>query len=212
MAVDTSQFKNGLRIEIDGEPLVITYFQHVKPGKGGAFVRTKLKNLRTGRSYDQTFRAGERVQEADVEDRRMQYLYLDGDSLVFMDTQTYDQLPFSAEVVGDIRLFLKENTEVDVLFWKGRPINIDLPNFIEAEVTKCDPGVKGDTASGATKPATIETGASTPGAASTSSGPASGLLKNPGPSPARRLRPRSRRETAAVATLQQGFATQSSGE
>jgi elongation factor P len=119
MAVDTSQFKNGLRIEIDGEPLVITYFQHVKPGKGGAFVRTKLKNLRTGRSYDQTFRAGERVQEADVEDRRMQYLYLDGDSLVFMDTQTYDQLPFSAEVVGDIRLFLKENTEVDVLFWKG---------------------------------------------------------------------------------------------
>jgi elongation factor P len=159
MAVDTSQFKNGLRIEIDGEPLVITYFQHVKPGKGGAFVRTKLKNLRTGRSYDQTFRAGERVQEADVEDRRMQYLYLDGDSLVFMDTQTYDQLPFSAEVVGDIRLFLKENTEVDVLFWKGRPINIDLPNFIEAEVTKCDPGVKGDTASGATKPATIETGA-----------------------------------------------------
>jgi len=159
MAVDTSQFKNGLRIEIDGEPLVITYFQHVKPGKGGAFVRTKLKNLRTGRSYDQTFRAGERVQEADVEDRRMQYLYLDGDSLVFMDTQTYDQLPFSAEVVGDIRLFLKENTEVDVLFWRGRPINIDLPNFIEAEVTKCDPGVKGDTASGATKPATIETGA-----------------------------------------------------
>jgi elongation factor P len=89
----------------------------------------------------------------------MQYLYLDGDSLVFMDTETYEQLPFSADVVGDARLFLKENTEVAVLFWKGRPLNIELPNFIEAEITKCDPGVKGDTASGATKPATIETGA-----------------------------------------------------
>ena len=159
MALDTSQFKNGLRIELDGEPFAITYFQHVKPGKGGAFVRTKLKNLRTGRSVEQTFRAGERVDEADVEDKRMQYLYQDGDSAVFMDTQTYDQLPFSREQLGDAQKFLQENMEVDVLFWRGNPLQIELPNFIESEVTKCDPGLKGDTASGATKPATIETGA-----------------------------------------------------
>jgi elongation factor P len=99
------------------------------------------------------------VDEADVEDKRMQYLYQDGDSAVFMDTQTYDQLPFSREQLGDARKFLQENMEVDVLFWRGNPLQIDLPNFIESEVTKCDPGLKGDTASGATKPATIETGA-----------------------------------------------------
>jgi elongation factor P len=159
MAVDTSEFRNGLRLEIDGDPFEITFFQHVKPGKGGAFVRTKLRNLRTGRVVDQTFRAGERVDEADVEDRRMQYLYPDGDSLVFMDTQSFDQIPFSADQVGDARRFLQENIEVDVLFWKGRPLQIELPNFIEAAIVRCDPGLKGDTASGATKPATLETGA-----------------------------------------------------
>ncbi len=159
MAVDTSQFKNGLRIELDGEPFTITYFQHVKPGKGGAFVRTKVKNLLTGRSFEKTFRAGEKVDEADVEDRKMQYLYLDGDALVFMDTSSYDQIPIPAEQVGDDVKFLKENTDVDVLFYKGRPTNVTLPAFIIAEITHCDPGVKGDTASGATKPATIETGA-----------------------------------------------------
>ena len=159
MAVDTSQFRNGMRIEVRGEPFTITHFQHVKPGKGGAFVRTKLKNLRTGRSVDQTFRAGERVDEADVEDKRMQYLYQDGDSLVFMDTHSYDQLPFSREQLGNAQKFLQENMEVDVLFWRGNPLQVELPNFIESEVTQCDPGLKGDTASGATKPATIETGA-----------------------------------------------------
>ena len=159
MAVDTSEFRNGLRLEIDGDPFEITFFQHVKPGKGGAFVRTKLRNLRTGRVVDQTFRAGERLDEADVEDRRMQYLYQDGDSLVFMDTQSFDQIPFSADQVGDARRFLKENVEVDVIFWKGRPLQIELPNFIEAAIVRCDPGLKGDTASGATKPATLETGA-----------------------------------------------------
>jgi elongation factor P len=159
MAVDTSEFRNGLRLEIDGDPFEITFFQHVKPGKGGAFVRTKLRNLRTGRVVDQTFRAGERLDEADVDDRRMQYLYQDGDSLVFMDTQSFDQIPFSADQVGDARRFLKENVEVDVLFWKDRPLQIELPNFIEAAIVRCDPGLKGDTASGATKPATLETGA-----------------------------------------------------
>jgi elongation factor P len=159
MAVDTSQFRNGLKIEIDGEPFTMTYFQHVKPGKGGAFVRTKIKNLRTGRSLDKTFRSGEKVDEADVEDKRMQFLYMDGDQLVFMDTESYDQIPFSAEQVGDARKYLLESLEVDVLFWRGKPINLELPSFIEAAVSQTDPGIKGDTASGSTKPATIESGA-----------------------------------------------------
>jgi elongation factor P len=159
MAVDTSQFRNGLKIEIDGEPFVMTYFQHVKPGKGGAFVRTKIKNLRTGRVLEKTFRSGERVDEAEVEDKRMQYLYQDGEQFVFMDQESYEQFPFTNEQIGDARKYLKENLEVDVVFWRGKPINIELPSFIEAVVAQCDPGVKGDTASGATKPATLETGA-----------------------------------------------------
>jgi len=159
MAVDTSQFRNGLKVEIDGEPYVMTYFQHVKPGKGGAFVRTKIKHLRTGRVLEKTFRSGERVDEAEVEDKRMQYLYQDGDQRVFMDQETYDQIPFTQEQIGDARKYLKENLAVDVMFWRGKPIHIELPAFIEAVVSQCDPGVKGDTASGATKPATIETGA-----------------------------------------------------
>ncbi len=159
MAVDTSQFRNGLKIEIDGEPFVITYFQHVKPGKGGAFVRTKIKNLKSGRVLDKTFRSGERVDEAEVEDRKMQYLYQDGEQFVFMDADSYDQIPLTRESLGDAVKFLKENLEVGILFWKGAAINVDLPSFIVATVTQCDPGVKGDTAQGATKPATIETGA-----------------------------------------------------
>ena len=159
MAVDTSQFRNGLKIELDGEPFIITYFQHVKPGKGGAFVRTKVKNLLTGRSVDRTFRSGEKAEEADVEERTMQYLYLDGDDLVFMDTSTYDQIPISRESVGEANKFMKENTEVDILFWRGKAVNVELPAFAVLEVTQCDPGLKGDTASGATKPATLETGA-----------------------------------------------------
>ena len=159
MAVDTSQFRNGLKIELDGEPFVIVYFQHVKPGKGGAFVRTKVKNLKNGRTLDRRFRAGEKIELADVEDRRMQYLYKDGEQLVFMDGESYDQIPFSREQVGDAKQFLKENTDVDVLFYRGQPINIELPAFVEATVTECEPGMKGDTASGATKPAVIETGA-----------------------------------------------------
>lgn len=159
MAMDTSQFRNGSKIELDGEPFVITYFQHVKPGKGGAFVRTKVKNLKTGRVLDRTFRAGEKIEEADVEERKMQYLYADGESLVFMDSQSYDQMSISLEQIGDAKLYLKENTEIEVILYKGEPINIELPAFIEVEIAQTDPGVKGDTASGATKPATIETGA-----------------------------------------------------
>ena len=159
MAVDTSQFRNGLKIELDGEPFVIVYFQHVKPGKGGAFVRTKVKNLKTGRVLDRRFRAGERVEAADIDDRKMQFLYRDGDQLVFMDSDSYDQIPFSNDQVGNAKKYLIENLVVDVLFWRGQPINIELPSFIEVAVAECEPGMKGDTASGATKPATLETGA-----------------------------------------------------
>jgi elongation factor P len=137
----------------------MTYFQHVKPGKGGAFVRTRVKNLLNGKVLERNFRSGERVELADIEEKRMQYLYLDGDNLVFMDQETFDQIPFPQEVVGDARKFLKENMEVEVLFWNGRPVNVELPAFVELVVTRCDPGLKGDTASGATKPATLETGA-----------------------------------------------------
>jgi elongation factor P len=157
--VDTSQFRNGLKIELDGEPFVMTYFQHVKPGKGGAFVRTKVRNLRTGRVLDRTFRSGERVELADVEDKTMQYLYREDENLIFMDTTSYEQLPIPAAVVGDQVQWLKESLEVDVVFWRGKPVNIDMPAFIEAQITYCEPGIKGDTASGATKPATLETGA-----------------------------------------------------
>jgi elongation factor P len=137
----------------------MTYFQHVNPGKGGAFVRTKLKSLRTGRVLEKTFRSGEKVPEADIEERKMQYLYLDGDSLVFMDSETYDQISISEEQVGEARKFLKENTDVDIMFFKGVPINVELPNFIVVDVAQTDPGLKGDTASNVTKPATLETGA-----------------------------------------------------
>ncbi|HVP31316.1 MAG TPA: elongation factor P [Myxococcota bacterium] len=158
-SVDTSQFRNGLKIELDGEPFTMIYFQHVKPGKGGAFVRTKVRNLKNGRVLERTFRSGERVEEADVSESKMQYLYQDGESLVFMDNQTFDQIPFTAEQVGDARKWLKENQEVEVLFWRGKPINVEIPSFIEFTITQCDPGLKGDTATGATKPATLETGA-----------------------------------------------------
>ena len=159
MAIDTSRFKNGLKVEIDGEPFNMIFFQHVKPGKGGAFVRTKLKNLRNGKVIERTFRSGERLDEADVQDRRMSYLYQDGDGLVFMDSESFDQMSIPLERVGETKNYLKENLEVDVLLYKGSAINIELPAFIETVITKTEPGIKGDTASGSTKPATIETGA-----------------------------------------------------
>ncbi len=159
MALGTSDFRNGLKIDIDGSPFVITYFQHVKPGKGGAFVRTKIKNLLNGKTVDKTFRSGEKIVEAEVEERTMQYLYKDGEDCIFMDSKTYDQIPILDDVIGDNAKFLLENAEVDVLFWKGNPVSIELPSFVEIIITQSDPGVKGDTSSGATKPATLETGA-----------------------------------------------------
>ena len=158
MQVSTSEFKKGLRIVHDGEPYQIVDFQHVKPGKGGAFVRTKLKHMKSGRVIDPTFRAGEKVGLVEFEDKHMQFLYRD-ERYHFMDTETYDQLSLSADEVGEARLYLKENTEVDVLYIDGAPATVELPNFVELAIAKTDPGVRGDTAQGGTKPATLETGA-----------------------------------------------------
>jgi len=158
MQVSTAEFKKGLKIQFDGQPYTIVDFQHVKPGKGGAFVRTKLKHMRQGRVIDNTFRAGEKVELVDFEDRHMQYLYKD-DRYHFMDTETYDQISLSAEEVGDARDFLKENTDVDILFIDGSPVTVELPTFMELAIAKTDPGIRGDTASGGSKPATLESGA-----------------------------------------------------
>lgn len=156
---DTSQFRNGLKLELDGQPFTMIYFQHVKPGKGGAFVRTKVKNLLNGRTIERTFRSGEKVETADIEEKTMQYLYNDGESLIFMDQESFDQIPMPPEVIGDQIEFMMENMNVEVLFWRGKPVNMQLPNYIESRVVKSDPGVKGDTSSGASKPATLECGA-----------------------------------------------------
>ncbi|HEY7869282.1 MAG TPA: elongation factor P [Methylomirabilota bacterium] len=158
MQVSTAEFKKGLKIQFDGEPYSIVDFQHVKPGKGGAFVRTKLKHMRLGRVIDNTFRAGEKVALVDFDEKRMQYLYRD-DRYHFMDLDTYDQISLSAEEVGEARDFLKENTEVEILFIDGSPVTVELPNFTELQIVKTDPGIRGDTASGGSKPATLETGA-----------------------------------------------------
>ncbi|MDD2901990.1 MAG: elongation factor P [Syntrophales bacterium] len=155
----TAEFKKGLKIEIDGTPFAISDFQHVKPGKGGAFVRTKLKNLLTGRVIDQTFRSGEKVKKPDLVEKEMQYLYKDGDSYCLMDNETYEQIMLTEEQVGDAVLYLKENMNLQVLFFNQQAVAVDLPNFVELEVAQTEPGVRGDTASGGTKPATLESGA-----------------------------------------------------
>ena len=155
----TADFRKGLRIEWEGKPFLIVEFQHVKPGKGGAFVRTKLKNLINGRVIDQTFRSGEKVGRPDLEEKEMQYLYREGDKLVFMDNNSYDQVEMTREQVGDQAQFLQENINVKVLYYKKEPLGIELPTFVELVVTATDPGIKGDTASGGSKPATLETGA-----------------------------------------------------
>jgi len=157
--VSTTEFRNGLKIEIDGEPYVIVEFQHVKPGKGGAFVRTKFKSLKSGNVTDKTFRAGEKVDVPNLEEKTMQYLYAADKDRVFMDTSTYEQVSMNEKQLGDSINYLKENMEIKVLYHKGQPINIDVPMFVELAIAKTDPGVRGDTASGGSKPATLESGA-----------------------------------------------------
>jgi elongation factor P len=154
----TSDFRKGLKIELDGKPFAIIEFLHVKPGKGGAFVRTKLKNMITGRTLDQTFRSGEKVGKPDLEEKEVQYLYKDGEAYCMMDVETYEQIFLTEAQIGESRDFLLENTTLRVLFYNNKPIGIDLPTFVTLAVIESEPGIKGDTATGATKPATLETG------------------------------------------------------
>ncbi|KPJ79891.1 MAG: elongation factor P [Gemmatimonas sp. SG8_23] len=156
----TADFRNGMVIEIDGDLWAITYFQHVKPGKGGAFVRTKLKNVLTGAVVDKTYRAGEKVNDVRLERRPVNYSYTDGDLYYFMDANTFDMIPIAGDLLGEDQLkFLKENMECEGLVHDEKVISVELPQFVELQVTRTDPGFKGDTAQGATKPATLETGA-----------------------------------------------------
>jgi elongation factor P len=159
VAISTADFKNGKAILIDGKPNIIIEFQHVKPGKGGAFVRTKVRDIRTGRVNDLTFRSGEKFDEIRMEQKEMQFLYADGDDFNFMDTETYEQIALSTLVVGDAAKWLKEN-EIATLQYAGEElIGVDPPMFVELEVTETEPGFKGDTVQGGNKPATLETGA-----------------------------------------------------
>jgi len=156
----TADFRNGLVLDIDGVLWTIVYFQHVKPGKGGAFVRTKLKNVLTGQVVEKTYRAGERVIDVRLERRPVQYSYTDGDLYHFMDQQTFEIIPLSGDIIGDDQLrYLKENMECEGLVHREKVISVDLPAFVELEVVETEPGVRGDTAQGGTKPAKLETGA-----------------------------------------------------
>lgn len=159
MMYQTNEFRRGLKIEYEGGLWSIIDCQHVKPGKGVAFVKTKLKNLIDQRTVHVNFRSGDKVGKPDVSEVKMQVLYTDGTAWHFMDTKTYDQLEVRVEDLGDSALFLKEELQVSVLLYNGRAIDVELPNFVEVEITECEPGVKGDTVQGGTKQATVETGA-----------------------------------------------------
>jgi elongation factor P len=157
--ISTNQFKNGSHIEIDGSVFKILEFQHVKPGKGGAFVRTKLRKLGDGSVQDKTFRAGEKFRPVRTESRKMQYLYDSGEAAIFMDSQDYEQIEIPSDVVGEAMQWVRPNAEVDILFVDEQPSDVQVDSAIEMKVTQTDPGVKGDTASGGgNKPATLESG------------------------------------------------------
>ncbi|MEJ5301119.1 MAG: elongation factor P [Thermodesulforhabdaceae bacterium] len=156
--INAGELRKGLKLEIDGEPYLIVDFEFTKPGKGQALYRCRLKNLITGIQYDRTYRSGDRFVEADIEEQEAEYLYKEGNQYHFMVTSTYEQVEMSADQLGDAVNYLTENLKVNMLFFKGRPIGITLPNFVNLRVIKAEPGVKGDTASGATKPVVLETG------------------------------------------------------
>ena len=155
----TNEFRKGLKIEYEGSLWTVVDCQHVKPGKGVAFVKTRMKNLLDGRTLDVNFRSGDKVGRPDVVEVTMQVLYSDGEGWHFMDNKTYEQVFITNEDLGDARPWLKDNIKVGVLMYNGRPVDVSLPNFVELLITGCEPGVRGDTAQGATKPATLETGA-----------------------------------------------------
>ena len=157
--ISSNDFRTGTSIELDGSVWRVVEFLHVKPGKGSAFVRTKLKNAETGNSLERTFRAGEMVPQAVLEKRNKQYTYRDGDQYVFMDMETYEESRLTEAQIGESVKYLKEEMEVTVLTWDEKVLEVELPNSVTLEVTQTDPGVKGDTATGGTKPATVETGA-----------------------------------------------------
>ena len=155
----TNEFRNGARLELDGEPYIIVEFQHVKPGKGGAFVRTRLKSLKYGNVIDRTFRSGEKFDEPDIEEKSMQFLYSEATDYYFMDTENYEQVSLTKGELGDRTLYLKEQMVANILYYKGKPIAVDLPLFVDLKIVETDPARKGDTASGGNKPAKLETGA-----------------------------------------------------
>ena len=158
--ISVNDFKTGVTIEMEGQAYQVVDFQHVKPGKGAAFVRAKLKNVKTGSVVEKTFRAGEKVARAHLDKREMQFLYKDSDGYNFMDNESYDQISINQETLGDGSKWLLENMVIEVLLFQGNIIGIELPNFVELTVVETEPGVKGDTATGATKLAKLETGAS----------------------------------------------------
>jgi elongation factor P len=154
----TTDFKKGLKIEYNGKPYVIVEFQHVNPGKGSAFVRTRIKNLETAQVLEVTFKAGEKVNVPDLEFKEMQYMYNDGQSYTFMDMATYDQIVLKAEDLDDAKYFIIENSMVRVTFFQNRPVTVEVDNFVELRVKETQPNIKGDTSGGGGKPATMETG------------------------------------------------------
>ena len=156
---ETSDFRKGLKIIYDAQPWVVVDFQHVKPGKGNAFTRTRLRNLLTGSSQDVTFKSGERVDVPDIEDKTMSFLYKEGDSYHFMDQRNFDQVELSETALGDAVKFLLPEMQANVMFYNGRAITVDIPQHVVLKVTYCEPGVRSDTATNVTKPATLETGA-----------------------------------------------------
>ncbi len=157
--ISTADFRNGVVVEMDGNLMEIVEFQHVKPGKGGAFVRTRFKNILTGRVLEQTFRSGEKFEEARIEERPWQYLYSDGDMFHFMDNESFEQMAVSPKVIGDASKWMKENNNVTLVFHRDNVISVKIPAHVVFVITKSDPGIQGDRSSGATKPATLETGA-----------------------------------------------------
>lgn len=157
--IPMNAIRNGVKIEIDGEPFIVVDFQHVKPGKGSAFVRTKLKSLKTGNVIDRTYRPGEKLDEPQLEEKDMQFLYSGDQQYWFMDNVTFEQIFLSENQLGESKDFLKENMNIKILFHNNQPLTIDLPIFVELKIVQTDPGIRGDTATGGSKPAVLETGA-----------------------------------------------------